>query len=135
MDESLKIKVNRLLIGLIILDIILFSFCFFFPDLWFKIFHGLPYTDPAGLLRRTGGVWVAFTLLQLMALFRWQKQPYWLVLIAGVRLTELFSDWIYLGVAERMTWFGDFGLFIAPPANAIIGWFLIRSYLQIQSKK
>src|SRR5690554_4816421 len=100
-DSSLKKKVNRLLIGLVILDIVLFIFCFFFPDLWFKLFHDLPYMDPAGLLRRTGGVWVAFTLLQLIALFRWQKEPYWLVLVAGVRLTELFSDWIYLGIAVQ----------------------------------
>lgn len=133
MDSKFKSRVNQILIGLIVLDIVLFSLCLFAPALWFKIFHASPYVDPAGLLKRTGGVWIAFTLLQFLAWRKWEKKPYWLVLIAGVRLTELFSDWIYMGAAHSLTWFGYLGLFIAPPANLAIGWFLIQSYLKVRT--
>ena len=68
-----------------------------------RSFTAAPYVDPQALLKRTGAVWVAFTLLQLIAFFRWEKAPWWLVLIAGVRLTELFSDWTYMWLASSMT--------------------------------
>ena len=62
---------------------------------------------------RTGAVWASFTLFHLIALLKWHRQPYWLPLVAGVRLTEVFSDWVYLSMAESITWFGKVGLFIA----------------------
>ena len=107
----------------------------FFPDRWFQIFHHAPYVDPQGLLKRTGAVWVAFTLLQLIAFFRWEKAPWWLVLIAGVRLTELFSDWTYILAAQSMTTIGTIGLFIAPPGNLAFGWFFVWAYLKIMRSK
>jgi hypothetical protein len=105
----------------------------FFPDKWFMIFHGVSYDhrDVEGLLKRTGAVWVAFTLLQLIAFLRWEKAPWWLVLIAGVRLTELFSDWTYLYVAETLTTLGRLGLFIAPPGNLAFGLFFTWAYKKI----
>ncbi len=117
---------------LVLLDLVLSATCIFFPEKWFLIFHDAPYVDPQGLLYRTGAVWVAFTLLQLIAFFRWEKEPWWLVLIAGVRLTELFSDWTYWYVAESMTTLGSIGLFIAPPGNLVFGWFLVWAYLKIR---
>src|SRR5918997_6679941 len=109
---------------LVILDVVLSATCLLYPEKWFQIFHNAPYVDPQGLLKRTGAVWVAFTLLQLIAVFRWEKQPWWLVLIAGVRLTEIFSDWTYIYVAESLTTRGKLGLFIAPPGNLALGIFL-----------
>jgi hypothetical protein len=126
-----SLAINILLIFLIILDAVLCTLALLFPNAWFKIFHDQPYIDPQGLLRRTGAVWVAFTLLQVVALVQWQEQYYWLVLIAGVRLTELFSDWTYLYFAQKTTWSGRVSLFLAPPANLAIGWFLIESFLRL----
>lgn len=117
---------------LVLLDLVLSATCIFFPEKWFLTFHDAPYVDPQGLLYRTGAVWVAFTLLQLIAFFRWEKEPWWLVLIAGVRLTELFSDWTYWYVADNMTTIGSIGLFIAPPGNLVFGWFLVWAYLKIR---
>ena len=97
--------------------------------------HNQPYNDPQGLLQRTGAVWVAFTLLQVIAYVKWEEQPYWLVLVAGVRLTELFSDWTYLYFSQNITWSGAISLFIAPPANLAMGWFLIQSFLAITKVK
>ncbi len=120
---------------LVILDVVLSATCLLYPEKWFQIFHNAPYIDPQGLLKRTGAVWVAFSLLQLIAFFRWEKSPWWLVLIAGVRLTELFSDWTYMYVAQSMTTLGKIGLFIAPPGNLVFGWFLIWAYLKIMRSK
>jgi hypothetical protein len=120
-----------LLVFLVILDVVLSTMCLAFPEYWFMTFHGAPYVDPQGLLKRTGAVWVAFSLLQAIAVFKWEKQPWWLILIAGVRLTELFSDWTYMYVAQSMTTMGRIGLFIAPPGNLAFGWFLIWAYKKI----
>jgi|SRR5215217_8214924 len=132
-SPKLRTFIYVLLAFLVILDLVLSVTCLLFPDKWFMTFHGVPYDDrdPAGLLKRTGALWVAFTLLQLIAFFRWEKAPWWLVLIAGVRLTELFSDWTYMYVAETMTTMGRLGLFIAPPGNLAFGWFLIWAYKKI----
>jgi hypothetical protein len=123
--------INILLIFLIILDVVLSILALLLPSTWFKIFHNQSYTDPQGLLRRTGAVWVAFTLLQFIAYMKWQEQYYWLVLIAGVRLTELFSDWTYLYFAQNITRVGRISLWIAPPANLVMGWFFIQSFLKL----
>lgn len=122
--------IRLLLLFLVVLDIVLSTLALCFPETWFKIFHGTSYVDPQGLLRRTGALWVAFTLLQAIAFFKWEKQPYWLAVVAGVRLTELFSDWTYLFFAQNITTYGRIGLIIAPPGNLLFGWYLIRSYLK-----
>jgi len=120
---------------LVILDLVLCVTCLLYPDKWFMTFHGVPYgnLDVEGLLRRTGAVWVAFTLLQLIALFCWRKSPWWLPLIAGVRLTELFSDWTYIYVAHTLTPMGKAMLFIAPPGNLVFGIFLVWVYKKIMA--
>jgi hypothetical protein len=125
--------IRVLLLFLVVLDVVLSTLALGFPETWFKIFHGVAYVDPQGLLRRTGALWVAFTLLQAITFFKWEKQPYWLVLVAGVRLTELFSDWTYLYFAQNITTYGRIGLLIAPPGNLLFGWYLIRSYLKAVS--
>ncbi|MDQ3803773.1 MAG: hypothetical protein M3416_08115 [Acidobacteriota bacterium] len=122
--------VYALLIYLVVKDIVLSAVAICYPEAWFRFFHGAPYVDPQGLLRRTGALWVAFTLLQIIALFRWERAPWWLVLIAGVRLTELFSDWTYIYVAQSMTPIGRAFLFSAPPGNLAFGWFLVWAYLK-----
>ena len=128
-----RAQVNIFLVALVLLDVFLSTVAIVFPERWCATFHGLPYDDPAGLLRRTGAVWVAFTLLQAIALFRWQKQPYWLVLIAGVRFTELFSDWVTIFAARHMTTLGTVGLLFSPPGNLLFGLILISTYTRLKS--
>lgn len=135
MNSALRMRMNLLLAGLVILDILLSGICLFFPQLWFRLFHGAPYIDPEGLLRRTGAVWAAFTLLQLIALIRWQRYPHWLVLIAGVRLTEIFSDWTYLFFCSNVTWFGRIALFVSSPANFAFGWILLSAWSRLVSTR
>jgi len=127
--------VNALLIFLVVLDITLFSFCLFAPHYWFLIFHHADYVDPQALLKRTGGVWIGFTLMQAYALLKWKEQPHLLVMIAGVRLTEMVSDWIYLASAASHTWFASLGLTIAPIANIIFAWYFLRCYESIMASR
>lgn len=131
LTNRLKTQVNVLMVFLVILDLFLSTLAIFYSEKWFQIFHNAPYIDPQGLLKRTGALWVAFTLLQFIALIQWKKHPWWLVLIAGVRLTELFSDWTYLYVCQSITTQGWIGLFIAPPGNLAFGIYLIWAYKKI----
>jgi hypothetical protein len=131
MDERLRRRTNLLLLFLVVLDVGLSATALFFPAMWFHLFHAAPPVDPQALLARTGGVWVAFTLVQLMALLRWRKHPHWLVLVAGVRSTEILSDWIYLTLCSGITWPGRIGLLVSPPANLLFAWLLLRTWNRI----
>lgn len=128
-----RAQVNVFLVLLVALDVVLSTIAIAFPQHWFHVMHGLPYDDPAGLLRRTGAVWAAFVLLQAIALVRWQRQPYWLTLVAGVRFTELFSDWVTLIAAQHMTVAGTVGLLISPPGNLLFGLILISTYQRLKA--
>jgi hypothetical protein len=135
MENKLKFRTDLILFGLVVLDVLLSGVTLLFPALWFRLFHGAAYIDPQALLKRTGAVWVAFTLLQLLALVRWKKEPYWLVLIAGVRLTEIFSDWTYLFFCSSVTLAGWIGLLVSPPANLIFAWILIRTWKRVTASE
>ncbi len=128
MDESFARRITVILYALVVYDIILSTLTILFPDLWDGFIHGAVYDDPRGLLTRTGAVWAAFSLFQLMAALKWRVQLFWLPLIAGIRLTEVFSDWTYLYVAQDVTWFGWIGLFVNPPMNLFLGWYFVRAY-------
>ena len=97
--------------------------------------HGAVYADPLGMIRRLGAVWAAFVLFQLIAVFRWKQNPHWLVIVAGIRWTEVFSDWFYWYFAETLTLFGHAGLLIAPPVNLMLGLFLLKMFSQLSSPK
>jgi hypothetical protein len=124
-----KTVINLLLIGLIVLDLTYTIVGFFFRDFWFAAFHGVPYVDPEGLLPRASAVWLAFTLIQCITLFKWQTQSYWLAITAGLRSAELFTEWTYLYFAHDLTSLGRIGLLISTPANMVVCWFFFRSYL------
>jgi hypothetical protein len=85
------------------------------PELWFHLFH---HADPVGfdvaLLRRAGGQWAAFALVQAIALLRWRAQPLWLVIVAGARISDLFTDLSYIAAVPSLTPFGWAAL--VPPA-------------------
>ena len=129
MNTEKNIKfINLLLLFLVILDLILSAICLLRPDLWVKLMHGTEYSDSLGLIRRMGAVWLAFFVFQLVALLFWQKHSYLLVLVAGIRLTEVFSDWFYWYFTEYLTGFAHFGLLISPPSNLLFGIILIKAY-------
>lgn len=129
--RSFRRQINLILIALVLYDVVLSGVCLIRPDLWFQYIHGAERVDPQGLILRTGAVWAAFSLSQLIARLKWEVQPLWLAVIAGIRLTEIFSDWTYLYVAEDLTTFGWIGLFVNPPMNLFLGWYFIRAFRRV----
>lgn len=129
-DVDLRQRISFVLGGLVVFDVILTSWVFFAPDLWFEVFHGVPYNDPEGFLPRCGANWAAFALFQAVAFLRWRKATYWVAVVAGVRLSDIFTDWTYALFAHDMTPLGYLGLALASPMNMITGWWLLRAYRQ-----
>jgi hypothetical protein len=127
-------RINVLLIGLIVLDATIAAAAFASPSLWYSIIHGAAYVDPQGLLRRTAANWGAFALIQVAALFQWRVKPYWLLIVAGARLSDMFTDWSYLYFCHDITRFGRLALLAASPLNALIGWYLVRTYLRLEER-
>ena len=101
--------------GALLEDTALFVLSWWKPDLWFHLFH---HADPLGfdvaLLRRAGGQWAAFALVQAIALLRWRTRPSWLVIVAGARISDLFTDLSYIAAVPSLTPFGWATL--VPPA-------------------
>ena len=115
-------------------DTFLFLMAWFAPDLWFKVFHA---SVPAGLevafLRRSAGQWAAFALAQAITLWRWQKQPVWLPITAGIRFSDLFTDISYILAVPSLTPIG-WMLLLPPPLLNLIGVIiLLRGYNQIRN--
>ena len=114
--------------SLVIFDLLVAAGAFLLPQLWFRILHAAEYVDPQGLLRRTGAIWVAFSVVQILALPRWRAAPHWLLLITGIRLSEMFADWTYLIFASSKTPFGTVALLVTLPANLLICWLLFATW-------
>lgn len=131
MTPQFRTGMNVFLFLLVVLDLVLSSFALFFPEYWFSLFFEAPHIDPGGILARTGALWAAFTLWQLVALLRWQKEPYWLCVVAGVRLTEIFTDWVWLFAADHVTGAAWFAWGISPPGNLVFGIVLIWAYKRV----
>ena len=128
-------QVDFVLGGLFIFDVILTSWVFFAPDLWFQSFHGVPYNDPEGFLRRCGANWAAFALCQGVARLRWKQNLAWIAVLAGVRLSDIFTDWTYLYFAADITSMGKLGLLGASPMNMICGWWLWRAHQSLSQQQ
>jgi hypothetical protein len=120
--------VTATLAGLLALDVVLATVAFGFPELWFQVFHGVPYQDPEGFLRRCAANWAAFALLQAIALRRWRREPWWLLVVAGARLSDIFTDWTYLFFAHDVTWFARASLATTSPGNLVVGIFLVKRW-------
>jgi hypothetical protein len=119
-------RIRLALLALIALDVVLAGVAFFLPNVWFAIFHGTEYVDPQGLLRRCAANWAAFALFQAVAYAKWEKNSAWLAIVAGLRLSDIFTDWAYLAFAQNLTWFGWLALALAPPTNLFAGWKFLK---------
>ena len=69
-SSSLKHKntIHFILGSLTLLDLILTVWAFVYPETWYLFFHASPYVDPQALLYRCGANWLAFAIIQLLAL-------------------------------------------------------------------
>jgi hypothetical protein len=120
--------VKLVLLALIALDIIFPLVIFLAPELWTRLFHDMPPDDPLGLLHRLGAGWAAFAFWMIVALRNWERDPGWLMMVAGIRWTESWADWFYVFYAHHATLFGWISLLGASPVNLLAGWFFWRAY-------
>ncbi len=123
-------RIHVLLGCLVALDTILVTWAGAFPALWYEAFHGVPYDDPQGYLRRCAANWAAFLLFQAIAFVRWKRDVMWLAIVAGIRLSDIFTDVTDVLIAENTTWFAQLTLAPMSAINLIIGLVLIRAYRQ-----
>jgi hypothetical protein len=110
-------------------DTLIFLMSWFAPDLWFRLFHGtLPVGLDTAFLRRAGGQWLAFAIGQGIAILYWRKAPIWLVVVAALRFSDLFTDSSYVVSAPSLTTWG--WAFLLPPTllNAIGIVIMVKGY-------
>ena len=110
-------------------DTSLFLIAWLLPDVWFRYLHGVA---PVGLdiafLRRSAGQWAAFALAQGITLRCWKKEPVWLVIVAGVRFSDLFTDISYVLAVPSLTTLGWVCLLPPPLLNLIGVVIMLRGY-------
>jgi hypothetical protein len=129
MDARRRTLTSALLLTFAVWDLVLAAGALAFPDLWFRLFHGVARVDPQALLARTGALWVAFAVFHLIAWRKWRAAPYWLVLVGGMRLGEIFADPAYALLAADITTMGRISLLAAGPVNLIVALFFIRGFV------
>lgn len=117
---------DGILVALIVLDVLLAWLAFGDADRLLNWLHGAEGSDPAGLLTRTGGVWLGFAVLQLLVLLGWRFWPALLIILAGARLTEGLADWIYLFVVRSRTVTAELVLSLSPPINLVLAYLFYR---------
>ena len=122
---------QRVLASLFVFDVVLVIWAGVFPDLWFQAFHGVPYHDPEGFLRRCAANWAAFALLQGIACWRWKREPVWIAVVAGVRLSDVFTDLVYWIFAEDRTVFAHATLPFMGVINLALGIWLLRRFAEL----
>jgi hypothetical protein len=132
---GLSRRIDWVLLALVAFDVFVATVALLFPSLWFRVVHGVPYDDPQGLLRRCGANWAAFAVIQLIALLRWKKAPHWLAVVAGVRLSDIFTDWTYLWFASNVTTVGVVGMFLASPTELFLGSWLLQAYTRVSGSR
>lgn len=114
------------LAALVVLDVVLAGWGFFFPEAWFQLFHGADYVDPQALLRRCAANWLAFAVLEAVALARWERSPGWLLVVAGMRWGDALTDITCLAFASSTTVFSMIGFPLAGIGNVVLGVWLWR---------
>lgn len=134
LDDRHRRLISTLLLVLSLWDLVLWVVAFFYPDLWMGQVHGRTMEDPMGLLPRTGAIWLAFAIFQFVGFLQWRRAPFWLCLVAGMRLSELLADWSYLGFAERLTTTGRVSLAVTPVANLAISGLLLWAYFRARDR-
>ena len=123
--------ITSLLLILVLMDLALSVWGFFFPEAWYAIFHDANYIDPQGLLRRCAANWLAFFILQAIALFAWKRSPWWIVVVAGCRLGDCMTDITCLVFSESISTMGKIGFPLAGLGNLFLGITLILLYKKI----
>ena len=118
--------VSAVLGALVLTDLVLTVWGFAFPHAWFRVFHGAELVDPQGLLPRCAANWLAFLVIQIAALVRWRREPWWLYVVAGCRLGDALTDVTCLFACAHATTWAKIAFPVAGVGNVLTGVFLVR---------
>ena len=128
-ERPLRFAILIYLWAALLEDTSLFLIAWLLPNVWFQYLHGVA---PVGLdiafLRRSAGQWAAFALAQGITLWCWKKEPLWLVIVAGVRFSDLFTDISYVLAVPSLTTLGWVCLLPPPLLNLIGVVIMLRGY-------
>ena len=93
-------SVDLVLVIAIVVDVVLVAWTALDPGWWFQRLHGVETVDmfAQGLLFRVAAHWAVFAVFQIAALMSWRRWTGWLLIIAGVRFSDVFTDWSYLAL-------------------------------------
>ncbi|WP_299196523.1 hypothetical protein [uncultured Erythrobacter sp.] len=115
--------------GGLALDVVISILAWSDPHLWFAFFHDTaPQGQEVALLRRAAGQWTAFALAQALALLLLRRHPIWLVIMAGIRFSDIFTDLFYMLSAQPLTTSGWLVLAPLPLVNIAGVFLLMRCY-------
>ncbi|MBW1880590.1 MAG: hypothetical protein JRJ84_19720 [Deltaproteobacteria bacterium] len=129
MSPRLARTVQVVLVAVFLFDVALSATTFAVPELWFQAFHGNPHaSEQHAFLHRCSANWAAFALIQGVALLRWRQAPWWLAVVAGVRFSDLFTDWTYLLASPEVTPVGWMCLSLPGLGNLAIGLLMLHGY-------
>jgi len=122
--------------GALIEDSALVVIAWVAPAAWFHLFH---HAEPASLdvplLRRSAGQWLAFSVVQAIALWRFRRQPIWLPIVAGLRLSDVFTDLSYLIAVPSTTTVG-WVLLVPPPfLNLVVVFVVLAAYRRVEGSR
>jgi len=129
MDRRLKLAIDAVLVAAIIIDVVLCGLTWVAPEMWFETLHAT--SDNAAFfpfLRRCGAHWGAFAIFQLVTLIRWRQALHWLVLAAGMRFSDLFTDLTYRLTSDNLTPSGSVTLLLPPLLNLGMGLLLMFAF-------
>jgi len=121
--------------GGLALDVVISILAWTDPEQWFSFFHdSAPQGLEPALLRRAAGQWTAFALAQALALIFIRRQPIWLAIMAGIRLSDVFTDLFYMLSARPLTAHGWLVLAPLPLINAAGVFLLLRCYALLSAE-
>ena len=122
--------------GALVEDATIFALSWLAPDLWFRVFHHLePARLEVALLRRAGGQWAAFALVQAIALWQWRSRPAWLLVVAGARASDLFTDLSYVAAVPSLTPAAWAALLPPPFLNALFIVVMLLAWRQSDERR
>ena len=115
--------------GGLLLDLVISILAWSDPGQWFSFFHdSIPQGLEPALLRRAAGQWTAFALAHALALIFFRRRPVWLAIMAGIRLSDVFTDLFYMLSAQPLTAHGWLVLAPLPLINVAGVFLLLRCY-------
>ena len=119
----------------LVLDLVISYLAWSDPGQWFWFFHDrAPQGLEIALIRRAAGQWTAFALAQALALIFFRRHPVWLAIMAGIRLSDVFTDLFYMLGAQPLTGHGWLVLAPLPLVNVAGVFLLLRCHAALRAQ-